>query len=183
MVEWRQPVTRKIRIASKRAGLRFAFRISLAYDLLMHSGGAINVAMSGAVSMRLCSHIPNLDASSFVRTSRADSSRESSYHANMARRGIPKNPPAWYLPEWMRACGVETQAAMMEKTGWSKAKMSQLYTGKQDFNSEILRETAQALGVERHELLLPPEVAMAIRRLRQAAVQIVHDADRTGTHG
>lgn len=77
---------------------------------------------------------------------------------------------------------------MMEKTGWSKATMSQLYNGKQDFNSKILKEAADALGVEPHELLMLPERAMAARRMRQAAAQIVHDAeviavDRTGTEG
>lgn len=132
------------------------------------------------------SHITNICASGLVRTSRADIRNGISYYANMARRGIPKQPPAWFLREWMKACGIETQAKMMELTGWSKATMSQLYNGKQDFNSKFLTEAADALGIERHELLMTPEIAMAQRRLRQAAIQIVHDADardRTGTHG
>lgn len=87
----------------------------------------------------------------------------------------------------MKTVGIETQTAMREKTGWSKASMSQLYSGKQDFNSKILREAADALGIEAHELLMAPERAMAARRLRAAAVEIVHDAEEprrsTGTHG
>lgn len=86
----------------------------------------------------------------------------------------------------MRACGVKTQAEMARRTGWSKATMSQLYNGDQDFNSKILTEAADALGIERHELLMTPEIAMAQRRMRQAAIQIVHDAgprERTGTEG
>lgn len=67
---------------------------------------------------------------------------------------------------------------MMEKTGWSKATMSQLYNGKQDFNSKILKEAADALGVETHELLMSPERAMAARRMRQAAVELVHDVEQ-----
>lgn len=132
------------------------------------------------------SHITNISASGLVRTSRADIRDGIPYYANMARRGIPKNPPAWFLQEWMKACGVETQADMMERTGWSKATMSQLYNGKQDFNSKYLTEAAEALEIERHELLMTPEIAMAQRRLRQAAIAIVHDADaqdRTGTNG
>lgn len=177
-----------MRIASQREGLRslLPLRISLAWPLLMFSGAAISVDMSGGVTMPERSHIPNISARGLVRTSRADKRDGVSYYANMARRGIPKNPPAWFLPEWMEACGIETQARMMELTGWSKATMSQLYNGKQDFNSKFLTEAADALGIERHELLMTPEIAMAQRRLRQAAVTIVHDAerlDRTGTNG
>lgn len=97
----------------------------------------------------------------------------------MARRGIPKVPVLWFLPEWMRAADISTQAEMMEKTGWSKAKMSQLYNGKQDFNSEVLADAARALNVRPFELLMPPEDAMAIRRMRQDALHIA--ADRRAT--
>lgn len=91
-----------------------------------------------------------------------------SYVRNMARRGIPKQQPAWYLKEWMAACGFSgrgAQARMMEETGWSKATMSQLYNGQQDFNSDILRTAARALNVHEFELLMLPEMAMRNRRV------------------
>ena len=100
----------------------------------------------------------------------------------MARRGIPKGPVLWFLPEWMRAANIETQADMMEKTGWSKAKMSQLYNAKQDFNSEILAEAATALNARPYELLMPPEDAMAIRQMRRTALQIAADRRSTFVH-
>lgn len=140
------------------------------------------------------SHILNIGARAKIRDVLADSRLGSSYIENMARRGIPKVPVLWFLPEWMAAANIPTQAEMMEKTGWSKAKMSQLYNAKQDFNSEVLAEAAQALNARPYELLMPPEDAMAIRQFRRTALQIAADrrdtflheaneADRTGTRG
>lgn len=92
----------------------------------------------------------------------------------------------------MAAAGVAKQSDMMKLTGWSKAKMSQLYNGQQDFNSEILAEASAALNCEAAELLMMPERAFAIRRLRESAAVIVADAPkavaptgdrRTGTDG
>ncbi|MGE6693323.1 helix-turn-helix domain-containing protein [Sphingobium limneticum] len=83
----------------------------------------------------------------------------------------------------MAASNIATQADMMEKTGWSKAKMSQLYNAKQDFNSEVLTEAALALNARPYELLMPPEDAMAIRQLRQTALHIAADTHSTFIHG
>lgn len=91
----------------------------------------------------------------------------------MARRGIPKGQVNWFLREWMTACGIPKQTTMMELTGWSKATMSQLYTGKQDYSPKVVNEAAAALKAEPWELLMPPERAMAIRSLRENAVTIV----------
>jgi transcriptional regulator with XRE-family HTH domain len=102
-----------------------------------------------------------------------------SHNRNMARRGKPKGVVPWYLPEWMAACDLKgrgAQAKMMELTGWSKATMSQLYNGGQDFSPKILAETAAALKCEPFELLMHPDAAMAIRRIRQDALRIVEDS-------
>lgn len=96
----------------------------------------------------------------------------------MARRGVPKSQLRWYLREWMETAGLGRrggQARMMELTGWSKATMSQLYTGRQDYNPKLLEEAAQALKAEPFELLIHPERAMALRRLRETAAAIVRD--------
>jgi len=90
----------------------------------------------------------------------------------MARRGIPKQIN-WYLREWMAARGVKKQTEMMELTGWSKATMSQLYNGKQDYSPKIIKEAADALKVSHYELLMHPDEAMALRRLRQDALRVV----------
>ena len=94
----------------------------------------------------------------------------------MARRGVPKAGVSWYLVEWMAARGLEgrgAQSKMMELTGWSKATMSQLYNGTQDYSPKIIAEAAKALGVEEYELLMHPEKASALRQLRASAEQIV----------
>lgn len=94
----------------------------------------------------------------------------------MARRGVPTQIN-WYLREWLNMLG-KSQADMIKLTGWSKATMSQLYNNKQDYNPKVVNEAAAALKVEPFELLMRPERAMALRRQREAALQIVHDADR-----
>jgi transcriptional regulator with XRE-family HTH domain len=83
------------------------------------------------------------------------------------------------------------QAAMMERTGWSKATMSQLYNDKQDLNSEYIRQACVALNIREHELFMHPSAAMALRKFEETArevakaepIRIVHDADqvKTGT--
>jgi transcriptional regulator with XRE-family HTH domain len=73
----------------------------------------------------------------------------------------------------MTARGIEKQAEMMSLTGWSKATMSQLYNGVQDYSPKIIREASEALKVAPYELLMHPEEANAIRRLRQEALRVV----------
>ncbi len=92
----------------------------------------------------------------------------------MARRGIPKGPINWYLREWMDLLGVR-QRDMVERAGWSKASASQLYTGVQDYSPKIVNEAAVALNLEPFELLMRPERAMAYRRQREAAIQLVQE--------
>lgn len=134
----------------------------------------------GEVVMGDCSHITNICASPKVRTCHADLGSAFSYYANMARRGIPTGAISWYLPEWMAARGMEgrgAQTKMRELTGWSRATMSQLYNGDQDFSPKILAEAAQALKCETYELLMHPDRAMSLRRMREDALRIVADMD------
>lgn len=91
----------------------------------------------------------------------------------MARRGVP-NQINWYLREWMDHLGVK-QAAIVRLTGWSKATASQLYNNVQDYSPKVVNEAATALNVAPYELLMKPETAMALRRLRQDALRVVED--------
>ncbi len=93
----------------------------------------------------------------------------------MARRGIPTQIN-WYLKEWMDLLG-KKQAFMIQECGWSKATASQLYNNKQDYSPKIVADAARALNVEPFELLMKPERAMALRRQREAAFVLAHDAD------
>lgn len=73
--------------------------------------------------------------------------------------------------------GRGAQARMMEKTGWSKATMSQLFKGTQDYSPKILIEAATALNAEPWELLMPPEKAMRLRRIQEGMLELAHEAE------
>lgn len=98
----------------------------------------------------------------------------------MARRGIPKTGPSWFIKEWMDYLG-KNQTFMQKEAGWSKGSASQIYNGKQDYSPKIVDEAARALNAEPWELLMLPERAMAIRRLRATALEIVKDTSETDT--
>lgn len=82
-------------------------------------------------------------------------------------RSRPRIPVGWFLREWMDTLRVR-QADMIERAGWSKTTASLLYNCQQDYNPELVRSASIALNIEPWELLMPPELAMQIRRLRAA---------------
>ena len=84
--------------------------------------------------------------------------------------------PRWYLPEWLATTG-KKQADVVRSTGWGKGRVSQLVTGKRTVTLEVVHQVAASIGIEPHELLMPPLEAMALRRLRESARSIA--ADRT----
>lgn len=71
---------------------------------------------------------------------------------------------------------------MMERTGWTKATMSQFYNNRQDYSPKILNEAALALNVEPWELLMLPDRAMSMRRFREDAIRIAAE-ERKPFHG
>jgi len=98
----------------------------------------------------------------------------------------------WFLPEWAESLG-KTQADAIRELGWAKATASDLWNAKQRYTQDLVDEVSGWLAIRPYELLMSPEQAMAIRRLRQEAVRIAHDTDipepaprsipRTGTEG
>lgn len=91
------------------------------------------------------------------------------------RRGIPKSGANWFIKEWMLALNVK-QSAFVKAEIWSKASASQIYTGKQDFSPSVVLEAASFLQVEVYELFMHPDDAMAIRKLRSLALDVVQSA-------
>lgn len=104
------------------------------------------------------------------------------------RRPVQKNfKHTWFLREWMaQSSPPKIQADFVKDLGWSKAKANDVYHGQQ-YTQALIDELAPWLNVRAWELLMHPEDAMAIRRLRDAAARIVadnaRDQDRTGTDG
>jgi transcriptional regulator with XRE-family HTH domain len=78
----------------------------------------------------------------------------------------------WYLKEWLESLQT-SQAELVRRTDYPKAKVSDLVTGKQRYNRDILNDIANALNLQPFELLMHPDDAMAQRRIRQAAELIV----------
>jgi transcriptional regulator with XRE-family HTH domain len=93
---------------------------------------------------------------------------------NAKERWVPYNLIVldWYLKDWLKATGT-TQADLVRLTDYPKAKVSDLVTGKQRYNRDILNDVSQALHVTPAELLMHPEDAMALRQLRASARAIV----------
>lgn len=74
----------------------------------------------------------------------------------------------WYLSDWLKSLAV-SQADLVRLTDYPKAKVSDLVTGKQRYNRDILNEIAKALNLYPYELLMPPDEAMARRQMLKAA--------------
>lgn len=98
----------------------------------------------------------------------------------MARRGIPKGQINWFFPEWMDYFGITKQVDIIEKTGWSKATVSQVMSGKQDYSPKLVNDAAATFHLAPYELLMRPEDAMALRRLREQALAVVESSKRVG---
>ena len=98
---------------------------------------------------------------------------------------------SWYLREWM-AHFSKRQADLVRDLDWHRATASEVWNGRQRYTQDMIDELAVYLNLRPFELLLPPEEAMAIRRMRDAAVTIAADnagrpseprGERTGTDG
>lgn len=77
----------------------------------------------------------------------------------------------WYLKEWLRAVG-KKQADMARDLEWNKAKVSLTASGKQPYDREDVNEASAYLNIAPYELLMHPDDAMALRRMRQDAARI-----------
>lgn len=80
----------------------------------------------------------------------------------------------WHLAAWMGA--VEMRAAdLCRATGFPKAKMSELLSGKSRYNRDVVNTLSKALNIRPYELLMHPEDAYAIRRFRESAIRIASE--------
>lgn len=86
------------------------------------------------------------------------------------------DPDDWYLKEWL-AHFEKRQVALVNELGWDKARANYVFHSKQPYRRDMVNEIATWLGIKPFELLMPPREAMALRRLRQSAAQIVAEDD------
>lgn len=82
----------------------------------------------------------------------------------------------WYLKEWLVTLG-KKQADIVRDLDWNKAKVSLTLRGKQPYDREAVNELAAYLNLRPHELLMHPDDAMALRKLKEEALKIAHSAE------
>lgn len=91
----------------------------------------------------------------------------------MPRKVIPSTAigPDWFLPEWMGALAVKP-VDLVRETGMSKATISDIVNGRTNYYRALVNQMASVLHIEPFELLMHPDQAFALRRLRADAVRI-----------
>lgn len=81
----------------------------------------------------------------------------------------------WFIREWAELAGF-TQADAQRKLGWSKAKASDVWNGQQ-YTQSIIDELMDDLRARPYELLMHPDEAMLIRRLKDNSPRLVASQD------
>jgi transcriptional regulator with XRE-family HTH domain len=80
----------------------------------------------------------------------------------------------WYLKEWLKASR-KKQSDLVKDLEWNKAKASLLANGKQAYSRDDVNEVADYLNVRPFELLMHPDDAHAMRRLKAEMIRLVHE--------
>lgn len=82
----------------------------------------------------------------------------------------------WYLKEWLKTLG-KRQADVARDLDWNKARVSLMLRGEQQYTRDAVNELAAYLSLHPYELLMHPDEAMRLRRLREDAIRIAHDSE------
>lgn len=88
----------------------------------------------------------------------------------------------WHLAAWAAREG-KRQADAQRDLGWSRSTASGLWNGTQRYTQERVDEAARWLGIEPYELLMRPEEAVELRRLRESAFAIAAGAPMATERG
>lgn len=135
------------------------------------------------------SHGLNLPSICIVHMLAGDIVGSSSHHVNMAQ---PLSHD-WFLREWFATAGLK-QNDLVTKLDLPKNTAHRLWHGLQPYRRDHVEQIAALLNIHPYELLMPPEEAMGLRRLRSAIAEVaappadsarpIGDAQpRTGTDG
>ena len=111
-----------------------------------------------------------------------------SHHPNMA---APERGD-WYLQEWFTTLGL-IQRDLVTKLDYPPATANALWHGVQRYRRDHIQDVSALLQIQPYELLMAPEEAMALRRLRSAIAEVAKaepaaeisapSGRRTGTEG
>jgi plasmid maintenance system antidote protein VapI len=78
----------------------------------------------------------------------------------------------WYLRQWLHHLG-KKQADVVNDLDWNKARVSLMVRGEQQYTRDAVNELADYLHIRPYELLMHPDDAMALRKLRREALTVV----------
>lgn len=98
--------------------------------------------------------------------------------------------PLWYLQEWFATQG-RIQRDLITKLDWLPAKANKVWHGVQIAKLDEVAEIADLLNIAPWELLMAPDEAMKLRRLKSVIAEVAQPAptqdavatSRTGTNG
>lgn len=139
----------------------------------------------------VCSDEPNILARANIRIVHTDTGGGFSHNPNMAEA---KAPGDWYLQEWFAALGL-IQRDLVTKLDYPTATANALWHGVQRYRRDHIQEVSALLNIRPYELLMPPEEAFAMRRLKAAIAEVTRPegaepiaaeaplSRRTGTEG
>lgn len=77
----------------------------------------------------------------------------------------------WYLVQWCELFG-KKQSDLVASLDWNVSKASLFWKGAQRYHRDDVNDVAEFLGIHPYELLMHPDEANAIKRLRVSARQI-----------
>lgn len=105
----------------------------------------------------------------------------------MARKKHPPmgpEAPNWFIREWADALKMRP-VDLVRETDIPPSTMSEIWNGKTDYYRWLVNEFSRAMNIEPFELLMHPDEAFALRRLRTDAIRIAADTrqpwrDHTG---
>ncbi len=64
------------------------------------------------------------------------------------------------------------QADLVKELGWAKGRANKFYHGQHSYRRDIVNELSAWLGIAPYELLMAPDEALRLRRLREAAMEV-----------
>lgn len=82
----------------------------------------------------------------------------------------------WYLKEWLHTLK-KRQADLVRDLDLNKAKVSLTASGKQPYSRDDVNLVADYLNLRPFELLMHPDEAMTLRRLRTDMIRLAHEAE------
>lgn len=124
-----------------------------------------------------CSPQVNIASSIDFHFGLTDTDSQFSHDLNMAA----PDRPLWYLQEWF-ATQQRIQRDLITKLDWLPAKANKVWHGVQIAKLDEVAEIADLLQIAPWELLMPPEEAMKLRRIRSVLAEVATPDLPADTH-